>query len=100
MTPGHEQGHPIPGHGRGPRGPDDRDWLDEPRNVTRIVWTLVAVCVGLVLFDLLYHKHVHFGFEGWFGFYGFFGFAAFFLIVLAGKHLRKILMRDEGYYDE
>ena len=75
-------------------------WLDEPRNITRLVWALTAVCVALVIGDLVYHKHVHFGFEAWFGLYGFFGFAAFFFIVLAGKYLRKILMRDEGYYDE
>jgi hypothetical protein len=33
------------------------------------------------------------------GFYGVFGFAAFWLIVIAGKHLRKVLMREEDYYD-
>ena len=80
--------------------PERKRWLDEPRNVTRLVWALAAVCVALVIGDLVYHKHVHFGFEGWFGLYGFFGFAAFFFIVLAGKYLRKILMRDEDYYDE
>lgn len=75
-------------------------WLDEPRNVTRLVWALALVCAALVIGDLAYHKHAHFGFEGWFGIYGFFGFAAFFFIVMAGKHLRKILMRPEDYYDE
>lgn len=68
--------------------------------VNRLFWGLVAVCVGLVGWDLLYHKHVHFGFEGWFGIYGFFGFAAFFFIVLVGKELRKLLMRPEDYYDD
>jgi uncharacterized membrane protein len=80
--------------------PERKRWLDDPRNVTRLVWLLAAVCVALVLGDLAYHKHVHFAFEGWFGLYGFFGFAAFFFIVMAGKYLRKILMRDEDYYDE
>lgn len=75
-------------------------WLDEPRNITRLVWTLAAVSAALVIGDLAYHKHVDFGFEGWFGFYGFFGFAVFFFIVIAGKHLRKVLMRPEDYYDE
>ena len=64
------------------------------------MWGLAAVCFGLVAVDLFYHKHVHFGFEEWFGIYGFFGFLAFFFIVLAGKELRKVLMRDEDYYDE
>lgn len=32
-------------------------------------------------------------------FYGVWGFLAFSFIVLAGQHLRKILMRREDYYD-
>ncbi len=75
-------------------------WLERPRTVSGIVWTLAAVCVALVVADLFYHKHVHFHFEEWFGFYGFFGFAAFFFIVMAGKRLRGVLMRPEDYYDE
>ncbi len=74
-------------------------WLDEPKNVNRIYYVLLAVCVLLVLADLAYHKHAHFGFEGWFGFYGFYGFAVFIFVVLAGKELRKVLMRGEDYYD-
>lgn len=79
---------------------DDRRWLDEPRNVTRLVRALVIVCLGLLAVDLFYHKHGHFAWEEWFGTYAFFGFLAFFFIVLAGKQLRKVLMRDEDYYDE
>ena len=75
-------------------------WLDDPQHVTWIVRALTAVCIALVLADLFYHKHVYFGFEEWFGFYGFFGFAAFFFMVMAGKQLRKIVMRPEDYYDE
>ena len=36
---------------------------------------------------------------GWFGFYAVFDFVTFFLAVLAGKELRKVLMRPEDYYD-
>ncbi|MFV1986039.1 MAG: hypothetical protein ACC682_02055 [Gemmatimonadota bacterium] len=77
-----------------------KDWLDNPRNVTRLVWALAAVCVGLVVADLFYDKHVDFRWEEWFGAHGFFGFAAFFFIVMAGKQLRRVLMRAEDYYDE
>jgi hypothetical protein len=79
--------------------PEKQYWLDEPRNVTLLVRILAAVCILLVASDLLYHKHGHFGWETLFGFHGFFGFSSFFLLVLAGKHLRKVLMRDEDYYD-
>ena len=83
--------------------PGKRHWLDQARNINRIYYGLAAVCVVLVLLDLgswVYDKHAHFGWENLFGFYGFFGFAAFFLAVLAGKQLRKILMRREDYYDQ
>ena len=83
--------------------PGKRHWLDQAQNVNRIYYGLVLVCVVLVLLDLghwVYDKHAHFGWENLFGFYGFFGFAAFFLAVLAGKQLRKILMRREDYYDQ
>ncbi len=81
------------------RDPKRRYWLDDPRNVNLIVRILATVCVLLVLLDLVIDKHPHFSFEGWFGFFGFFGFLAFFLLVLAGKQLRRVLMRDEDYYD-
>jgi len=74
-------------------------WLDESRNVTGLFRLLVAVCVLLVLADLLFDKHGHFDFENIFGFHAFFGFAVFIFIVLAGKYLRKFLMRKEDYYD-
>ena len=78
---------------------DRKYWLDNPRNVTRIVYALFGVCVALLVSDFFYHKHTYFLFEGWWGFFGLFGFGVFLFIVMAGKWLRKILMRDEDYYD-
>jgi hypothetical protein len=75
-------------------------WLDDPRNVNKIVYTLYAICALLVLGDLLYHKHTHFEFEHWFGFFGFFGFVACVALVLAAKLLRVVLKREEDYYDQ
>lgn len=86
-------------HDATPPGGERRSWLDEPKNVDRIFWALVAVCAALVVIDPFLHRHTHYDWEGWPGFYGVFGFAAFWCIVIAGKHLRKILMRDEDYYD-
>ena len=51
---------------------DRKDWLDDPRNVKKIVYALYAVCVLLVGADWWYHKHTHFEFENWFGFFGVF----------------------------
>lgn len=93
------------------QSPPDRDakttyWLDDSKNVDKIVYGLYAVC-GLLLavdlldlFGVLYHKHAHYRLEGWFGFYGFYGLFGSVGLVLAAKQLRKLLMRREDYYDE
>lgn len=75
-------------------------WLDNPKNVDKVVYAVYAICAALFLADLFYHKHPHYEAETWLGFYGIFGFIAFFGVVMLGKVLRKIIMRDEDYYDE
>ncbi len=81
------------------RKPEKSYWLDDPRNVDRIVWALYAVCALLLLIDPLVHKHGPFPIEHVFGFYGIFGFVACVGLVLAARMLRVILMRPEDYYD-
>ena len=76
-----------------------KHWLDKPGSVRLLVRILIVVCVLLVSADFLYHKHIDFAWQGWIGFYAIFGFVTFFLAVLAGKELRKVLMRREDYYD-
>ena len=76
-----------------------RYWLDDMRNVRKIFWALVLVCGVLLLADAVYEKHVILSFENWFGFYGLFGFFVSFALVLVARELRKVLMRDEDYYD-
>mgnify|MGYP001294537042 CR=1 FL=1 len=75
-------------------------WLDDPRNVNKLIGVLVAVCVALVIVDAFYHKHVHLAFEESFPvIYGVYGFLAYCVIVLSAKALRRLLKRDEDYYD-
>ena len=78
---------------------EDGYWLDKPKNISLIVWALVAVCVVLFFADAFYHKHAHFGIEQLFGFYGVYGFFMCVALVLVAKVLRTILMRPEDYYD-
>lgn len=78
---------------------EKRYWLDDKRNVHKIFWALVIVCAALFLSDAFMHRHTEFFFQGWFGFFGLFGFCLSFLLVLTSRELRKILMRDEDYYD-
>lgn len=74
-------------------------WLDDPTNVTRICYALFGVCVLVLIAGLFVHRHYHFEIERTFGFHAWFGFIVFTLIVLTGKPLRFIVMRDEDYYD-
>ena len=36
---------------------EKRYWLDDPRNVKKVVWALVVVCLGLFFADAFYEKH-------------------------------------------
>ncbi|TDB91240.1 hypothetical protein E1266_26965 [Actinomadura sp. 7K534] len=78
---------------------DDRRWLDEPRNVDRVVRGLYVLCALVFLADLLYTKHPHFGIENTFGFYALYGFLGSVTLVLVAKELRRVLMRPEDYYE-
>ena len=75
------------------------NWLEKPGRVNQIYWSLWIVCGLLVVADLFYHKHTHFDMEKWFGLYGFYGFVACVSLVVAAKQMRKVLMREEDYYD-
>jgi hypothetical protein len=77
----------------------DRRWLDEPRNVTRIVYGLAVLCALGLLADFFYTKHPYFDVERWPGFYGVYGFVVSFTLVLTAKQLRRLLRRDEDYYE-
>jgi hypothetical protein len=82
--------------------PDSNDksyWLDDPRNVNRLVYGFYVVCGLLLAADVFVPKHGLFAIENVFGFYGFFGFVACVALVLIAKQLRRVLMRPEDYYD-
>jgi hypothetical protein len=79
--------------------PERRYWLDNSRNVDRVVWAVYGVCGFLFAIDIFVPKHGPFGIEHVFGFYGIYGFVACVGLVIAAKALRVILMRPEDYYD-
>jgi len=83
----------------------DRDtknyWLDNKKNVDKIWYSLVGICVISVLADFFYHKHVTHPVEDLIvGMHGWYSFIVCVFLVLCAKLLRKILMRSEDYYDE
>jgi hypothetical protein len=82
------------------RDPNEKTyWLDDHRNVDRLVHAFYIVCAVLIVIDLFVPKHGPFAIEHVFGFYGFFGFVACVALVLIAKQLRRVLMRPEDYYD-
>lgn len=84
-------------HTGGPGSGERQYWLDQPRNVNKIVWALIAVCAGLFFADGFYERHGE-G-EYLFGFYAIFGFTVYVGLVLVAKWLRTFLKRPEDYYD-
>jgi hypothetical protein len=79
---------------------EKKHWLDERKNVNKIIYGLYIVCAVVALIDLLpYKHHLHFRFEYWPFFFSLYGFVACVSLVLAAKQLRKVVMRDEDYYD-
>ena len=79
---------------------DERVWIDNPKNVDRIVYALYGMCALLLIIDVFVHKHSPFAIEYFPGFYAIYGFMACVGLVLVAKWLRKFLMRSETYYDE
>ena len=79
--------------------PHATPWLYRPRTIKGLFWALVGVCLALGLTDLVYHRHNVFAFEAVPGYYGLFGFVVCVGLVLGAKELRKVLKRDESYYD-
>ena len=76
-------------------------WLDDRKNVNKVIYGLYTICAIVALLDVFpYKHHLHFNFEYWFGFSSFYGFVACVSLVLAAKQLRKIVMRPEDYYDD
>lgn len=74
-------------------------WLDSSANITRLYHWLWLACLLLIATDLILHRHEEFEFASLFGFHSFYGFFACVALVLTAKQLRRVLKRDEDYYD-
>ncbi len=69
--------------------------FDDPKNLKRLLAVFYVICAGLVVIDLVFHRHVIHPWEGLFGFYAVFGFVACVVLVLVAKEMRRVLMRKE-----
>lgn len=79
--------------------PQSRHVFDNPRNVRRVIYALLAACVVVLGGDFFVYRHIDHPWESIFGFYAIYGFVACVLLVLVAKELRRIIMRREDYYD-
>ena len=88
-----------PENSSSPSHKGDDAWLDRAENVTKIYRGLIALCALLVILGFFVGGHGELAVLHFPAFYGIFGFIAFVFIVFAGIGLRKLVMRDEDYYD-
>jgi hypothetical protein len=72
--------------------------FDQPKNVTRLIRLLSAICVILVALDFIVHRHISHPLENIPGFYPLYGFIGCVLLVVIAKWLRSLLMRPQDYY--
>lgn len=85
----------------GTQTPDDKGWADKPGFIRLFMYGLYGACAVAALLGFLFPKaHPHFAAERLPVFFAIYGFVMFSFIVLAGQHLRKLVSRPEGYYDE
>lgn len=75
-------------------------FFDNPANIKRVLRIFYACCVGLLLLDVVIHRHVVHSWEKLFGFYPLYGFVGCVILVLIAKWMRTFLMRDEDYYEK
>lgn len=73
-------------------------FVDNPKNVNKIVYGLCILCAGLFLADFLYHKHTYVAIEDIPGFYALYGFFMCAALVVCAKVMRIFLKRGEDYY--
>jgi len=73
-------------------------WVDNKRNVERIVYGLYIICALLFAADFVYQKKVYLPVEKIPGFYAFYGFFMCAALVICAKAMRVILKRPEDYY--
>jgi hypothetical protein len=73
--------------------------FDKPENVKRLLRGFYASLVVLVLLDFFIHKHAEFPWEGQFGFFATYGFVSCVALIFIARGLRRLIRRDEDYYD-
>lgn len=73
--------------------------FDDPKNVKRLLVIFFITLAVLLLVDFFIHKHAEFDWEAVPCFFAAYGFVSCVLLIFVAKVLRRIVKRDEDYYD-
>ena len=82
---------------------DNPGWAESPLFVRVFLLLLLIAAVLAAIAGFIpefQKKHPHFAAEKIPVFFAVWGFGSFMFIVLVGQHLRKLVGREEGYYDD
>ena len=75
-------------------------FFDHPENVKWTMRGFYIICILLVVADFIIHRHTTMAWEKIPAFYAIYGFVACVLLVVIAKEMRKIVQREENYYDD
>ena len=80
---------------------EPEDFFDKPKNVKLILRVFYVLSALLVIIDFFYERKPHdpHPWEWIPAFYAIYGFVACVILVLIATQMRKLLMRDEDYYE-
>ncbi|MDP6969535.1 MAG: hypothetical protein QGG88_10570 [Gammaproteobacteria bacterium] len=76
------------------------DFFDKPENISKILKVFYGVCILLVAADFIVHRHIYHSWENIPAFYAVYGFIGCVMLVIVAKAMRKVLMKEEDYYDK
>ncbi|MDC9720821.1 MAG: hypothetical protein PSN46_08875 [Gammaproteobacteria bacterium] len=76
------------------------DFFDKPENISKMLKVFYGVCILLVVADFMVHRHIYHSWENIPAFYAVYGFIGCVMLVIVAKAMRKVLMKEEDYYDK
>lgn len=85
----------MAGHQNEPQG-----FFEKPENIKKMLRVFYVLCAILVVVDFVVHRHVYHDWEKIPAFYAIYGFVGCVILVVIAKEMRKVIMRDEDYYDD
>jgi len=73
-------------------------WLDDPRNVKKLLRAFYVLCGVVLVAEFAIHKHGEHPWEELPFFHGAYGFLAIVVLVFLSIGLRKLVLRPPDYY--